>query len=428
MSLPRARLLLVPLLLSLACAAPAPARRASEPTLAAPPDLVLVESSPVETTLDHADIPDAHVVWPEMVNGATKTVDVAQFYVSNAPGSRLEPVIQALEAAADRGVKVRVLAEEKFYKQYPETLERLAKRPGIELRRLNTEALMGGSGVLHAKYFVVDGREAYLGSQNFDWRALEHIQELGLRIRVPEVVRSLTDVFELDWRLASGGAAPVPTPDQQVGGPFAARVAGGEVRVTPAHSPQGYLPDPGTWDLPKLVALIDGAKRSVRVQLLTYKTKVRDGSTFPELEEALKRAAARGVKVELLLADWSKRKGTIETLQALQAPPGLTVKLVTIPQWTGGFIPFARVVHAKYMVVDGERAWLGTSNWERDYFTKCRNVGVVVEGEAFASQLERFFTDTWTSPYAAEVDPKATYTAPDISGDSSPSPSGRGSG
>jgi phosphatidylserine/phosphatidylglycerophosphate/cardiolipin synthase-like enzyme len=419
MSLPRARLLLVPLLLSLACAAPATAVRAPEPALAAPPDLVLVESSPVETPLDHADIPDAHVVWPEMVNGATKTVDVAQFYVSNAPGSRLEPVIQALEAAADRGVKVRVLAEEKFYKQYPETLERLAKRPGIEMRRLDTAALLG-SGVLHAKYFVVDGREAYLGSQNFDWRALEHIQELGLRIRVPEVVRSLTDIFELDWGLASGGTVPVPSPDKQVGGPFPARVEGGTVRVTPAHSPQGYLPDPGTWDLPKLVALIDGAKRSVRVQLLTYRAKGRDGSTFPELEDALKRAVARGVKVELLLADWGKRKGTIEGLQELQAPPGLTVKLVTIPQWSGGFIPFARVVHAKYMVVDGERAWLGTSNWERDYFTKSRNVGLVVEGEAFARQLERFFADTWASPYAAEVDPKATYTAPNISGDPPP--------
>ncbi|HEX8826238.1 MAG TPA: phospholipase D-like domain-containing protein [Archangium sp.] len=408
MSLPRSRLLLVPLLLSLACAAPATAVRAP----AGPPDLELVESSPVETPLDHADIPDAHAVWPEMVNGATKTVDVAQFYVSNAPGSRLEPVIQALEAAAERGVKVRVLAEEKFYTQYPETLERLAKRPGIEVRRLDATKSMGG--VLHAKYFVVDGREAYLGSQNFDWRSLEHIQELGLRIRVPEVVRSLVDVFELDWGLAAGGTAP--TGVTRVGGPFPARVEGGAVRVTPAHSPQGYLPDPETWDLPKLVALIDGAKRSVRVQLLTYRAKGRDGSTFPELEEALKRAVARGVKVELLLADWGKRKGTIEGLQALHAPPGLVVKMVTIPPWSGGFIPFARVVYAKYMVVDGERAWLGTSNWERDYFTKSRNVGLIVEGGAFANQLERFFTGTWSSPYAAEVDPKATYTAPDISG------------
>lgn len=44
-------------------------------------------------------------------------------------------------------------------------------------------------GVQHAKYF---------GSQNFDWRAIEHIQELGLRVRVPEVVQALGALFEYD--------------------------------------------------------------------------------------------------------------------------------------------------------------------------------------------------------------------------------------
>jgi phosphatidylserine/phosphatidylglycerophosphate/cardiolipin synthase-like enzyme len=405
--------------LALACATPGPATQPA--TSAAPParapELELVESSPVETTLDHPDIPDAWQVWPEMIGAATRTLEVSQFYVSNAPGSRLEPVIQAIEAAAARSVRVRLLVEESFAKQYPDTLERLAARPGVEVRRLDTAKSMGG--VQHAKYFIVDGREAFLGSQNFDWRALEHIQELGLRVRVPEVVRALGAVFEQDWGLAGGATPPAagaPAPEApELRGPFPARVAGETVRVTPALSPKGFLPDPTLWDLPRLVGMIDGAKRSVRVQLLTYRARGRDGSEFRELEDALKRASARGVTVELLVSDWGKRKGTIEGLQALHAPPGLTVKLVTIPRWSGGFIPFARVVHAKYMVVDGEVAWLGTSNWERDYFTRTRNVGLIIEGTAFARQLERFFADTWTCPHAAEVDPRATYAPPAIS-------------
>ncbi|XXF77197.1 phospholipase D-like domain-containing protein [Myxococcaceae bacterium GXIMD 01537] len=404
-------LLLAALLLPLACAPRAlPLRDA-----ASEPDLELVESSPVETTLDHPDIEDAKDVWPRMIAGATRTLDIAQFYVSTAPGSRLEPVLQAVEVAAARGVRVRVLAEEKFAKTYPETLARLGALPGIQVLRLDTAKSMGG--VQHAKFFVVDGREAYLGSQNFDWRSLEHIQELGLRVRVPEVVRRLSAVFEQDWALASGTPAPAvpPSPaDSAVPGPFAARYAGESVSVTPAFSPRGYLPEPGAWDLPQLVALIDGARESVRVQVLTHKTRDRGGEAFRDLEDALQRARARGVKVELLVADWSMNPGTIEGLQALHAPPLLTVKLVTIPRWSGGFVPFARVVHAKYMVVDGQAAWVGTSNWEGDYFTRCRNVGVIVRGAAFARVLERFFADTWTSPYAALVDPKATYTPPSI--------------
>jgi phosphatidylserine/phosphatidylglycerophosphate/cardiolipin synthase-like enzyme len=66
------------------------------------------------------------------------------------------------------------------------------------------------------------------------------------------------------------------------------------------------------------------------------------------------------------------------------------------------------------MVVDGARAWIGTSNWERDYFYESRNVGLVVEGAAFAQKLDRFFKDDWTSPYAALVDPCAMYEPPKI--------------
>jgi phosphatidylserine/phosphatidylglycerophosphate/cardiolipin synthase-like enzyme len=178
-------------------------------------------------------------------------------------------------------------------------------------------------------------------------------------------------------------------------------------------SPRGWLPYEALWDLPRLVQLLDSARRSIRVQVLTYRAQKADGAIiFPELESALRRAAGRGVAVELIAANWSKRKGTIEGLQRLHSPPGITVKLVEIPQWSGGWIPFARVVHAKYLVVDGERCWIGTSNWERDYFFHSRNVGLIIESASLADRLVRFFEDDWQSGYAAPVDPNAKYEAP----------------
>jgi len=158
--------------------------------------------------------------------------------------------------------------------------------------------------------------------------------------------------------------------------------------------------------------MIDGAKSSVRVQLLTYKMIGRE--YWSELELALRRAAARDVSVQLLVADWCKRSGTIEGLQSLEVVPNFEIKLVTIPRWSGGYIPYARVVHAKYMVVDGAHAWIGTSNWERSYFYESRNVGLIVDGAAFASKLEQVFKDGWTAPYATLVDPCAMYEAPKI--------------
>lgn len=410
------------LLAPASCGGPAPAQPAPKPALAAragspvvtaePPAVQLVETAPVETTLDHPDIPDAAVVWREMIDGATRTLDVAQFYVSNAPGGRLEPVLQAIEAAAARGVRVRLLVDEGFYGQYPESADRLGKRAGVEVRRFDVSKHMGG--VQHAKYFLVDGREAYLGSQNFDWRSLEHIHELGVRVRQAEVTRALADVFELDWGLA-GGAAAKPDAAKGAGAarfPIEVRQGGQAMALTPLASPKGWLPDESLWDLPRLRAMIDGARRSVTVQLLSHRPRMRDGTPFPDLDDALRRAAARGVRVRLLLADWSKRRGSIEPLQRLAEVPGVEVKLATIPRWSGGFIPFARVIHAKYMVVDGAAAWIGTSNWEGDYFQKTRNVGLLVEGGPFAGQLERVFQEVWGGPYAAAVDPRGVYAPP----------------
>jgi phosphatidylserine/phosphatidylglycerophosphate/cardiolipin synthase-like enzyme len=360
----------------------------------------LVESFPLETSLDHPDIPDAGDVWVAMIDGARARIDLAQFYASNQAGSRLEAVVRAIERAADRGVQVRFLADLKFVATYPDTLERLDRRARIEVRTYDGAAFAGG--VLHAKYFLVDGREAFLGSQNFDWRSLTHIQELGLRVRDRGVVRALADVFATDWALAGKAARSFRASPPAVG----YRPGRG---VAPVFSPRGWLPDERMWDLPRLVDLIDHARRTVHVQLLTYRPDV------PELEAALRRAASRGVRVQMLVSDWSMRPKTIEGIKALQQVDGIDVAFLVIPPWSGGFIPFARVAHAKYLVVDGERLWLGTSNWEHDYFHASRNVGVVLDDRRLAAQLDAFFAGNWRSPYAEAVDPARQYAAPRVS-------------
>ncbi len=365
-------------------------------------EVVLVETAPIETTLDHADIPEAADVWVEMIGGARRTIDLAEFYVTSQPRSRLTRVINALYAAAARGVRVRLVVDDGFAKHEAATLGELAASGKLEIRRLDMHARAGG--ILHAKYFVVDGREAYLGSQNFDWRSLTHSQEMGLRVRVPAIVGGLADLFETDWALAGGGAAAARTHAHPAMFPIVAGDGKERMELTLVASPRGWLPDESLWELPRIIALIDGAKKSVHVQLLTYQAT--------EIEPALVRAAARGVTVELLVADWCKRKGCIEGLQKLSATPNLTIKLITIPPWSGGFIPYARVAHAKYLVVDGERAWVGTSNWERDYFYASRNVGVIVGGGRLPARLDGVFGDDWSSPYAARVEAGAHYEPP----------------
>lgn len=410
---------------------PAPTRAAADAppaALAGFPDFEIVESAPVETTLDHADVRNAHEVWLEMIRGARRSLDFAEFYASSAPGEPLEDVIAAIEGAATRGVRVRFIGDKRFFSVYPETYARLAAREGVAVRRIDFGRIAGG--VLHAKYFLVDGEQTFLGSQNFDWRALEHIQELGVRVRDERFTRVLQDLFEQDWGWsrdigdsaadgAAGGEgaraidafAPIPRRyDVPLSVPG---IPSDSLAFTPVMSPTGKIPDETLWDEPRLVALIDSAETDVCVQLLTYRP-VSGRTYYATLENALRRAAARGVRVRLLVADWCKRASTIPYLKSLTLVPNVSVRMVTIPEWSGGFIPYARVVHAKYLVTDGRAAWIGTSNWESDYFHESRNVGVVVQSGRIGAVLSRFFEDGWGSPYAYDVDPLAEYAAPRI--------------
>lgn len=56
-------------------------------------DIEIVESIPVVTTLDNPDIRDTYPVWIEMITGAKHSLDIEQFYISNATGSLFENVL-----------------------------------------------------------------------------------------------------------------------------------------------------------------------------------------------------------------------------------------------------------------------------------------------------------------------------------------------
>ncbi len=378
--------------------------------------VTFVESVPVETDLDLPELPDAAAVWLEMIEDARRSVDIFAFYVSPNPDGicRLQPVLAAIEDRARAGVAVRLLSDRKFYATYPQTHDRFARRPGIEARLLDAAALWGG--VLHGKGMIIDGERFFLGSQNWDWRALEHIHELGVVVVHAGLAAELARVYELDWALAGGltpadespevSAAPQWRPVHQL-----SLADGRRCEAVLAASPPQALPLDVPWDLPLLIDQIDTAARRVRLQLLSYNPGERDG-WWSELDAALRRAAGRGCEVQILLSNWAKRESMLPHIQSLAVLPRIEVRFVNIPEWSGGFIPFARTEHAKFMTCDDHALWLGTSNGSRSYFYQSRNVSLFLRGDGCSAAADAFFSRSWRSRYAETVDPCATYAAP----------------
>jgi phosphatidylserine/phosphatidylglycerophosphate/cardiolipin synthase-like enzyme len=392
---------------------------------AAAPAVQLVESVPVETRIGNPALPRAHDVWLEMIRGAHRSIDLEEFYFSNWPREPLQDVVDALGAAARRGVRVRFILDAGMHRTYPEPAGSLGRLPNIEVRLLDMKRIAGG--VQHAKFFIVDDADLFLGSQNFDWRALKHIHEMGVRIRDARAATPFREVFALDWNLAGLPAANVARLRAVQDSLAACRCALGEraqamtalpvrvasapgdtVDVWPSVNPRGWMPDSTRWDEDAIVRLLDRARREIAVQVLVYAPEDRSGRD-DALDAALRRAAERGVHVKLLVSDWEADGDAIGSLQRLAREPNIEVKLSAIPEWSGGYIPFARVEHCKYAVVDSLWTWVGTSNWEPNYFHSSRNVAVTLKSERIARDARRAFVASWEAPSAHALDPDAHY-------------------
>lgn len=375
------------------------------------PDFEIVESIPIGTTLDNPDIRKAHDVWLEMINNAKHSIDFEEYYISVQKGEPLDDIIIGIVEAGKRGVTIRLIADSRFYKTYPETIDMLGKCQNISVRIINFGQLAGG--VQHSKYFIVDGEQIFLGSQNFDWRSLKHIHELGIRIKHKEAVAIYQDIFNIDWQLAEKNdpaMIPAVVHQQQYKLPFQVVEEGHDtLTFFPTMSPKGIIVDSRLWDERNIVSLIDAAQHDVYCQILTYSPIARGKSYYPVLNEALKRAAGRGVHVHMIVADWSKYHPLIDSLVSLSETPNIQIKFSDIPEWSGGYVSFARVEHCKYLAVDSSSCWLGTANWEKGYFYDTRNVGVVVYNRKITSTLRNIFLKGWDGPYTELIKPGMDY-------------------
>ncbi len=397
----------------------------ASPAWAAPASsFQIVESVPIGTVYGQAGVPRTQQVWLEMIRNAHTRIDIAAFYIANQPGKALQPVLDALANRARAGVKVRILLDQTFMRESRSSYQRLRQVPNIVIRVLPVDKLTGG--VLHAKYFIVDGVSVFVGSQNWDWRALSQIHEIGARIRNRRFARTFEAVFEFDWRLAGDPSLPkaakaaVRRPHfapVTVADPVILRGANGAPLVAfPAFSPPSMSPRWVSAEQPQLVQLIESAQHTLRVQVMTLSALIHYGPRgyWPALDTALRDAAARGVKVQIIVANWALRRPMQAYLKSLAALPGITVKFSSLPQAATGFIPYARVEHCKYAVADDRRVYLGTGNWQWSYFNNSVDASVFISGSGPARALTRIFERDWKGPYVTTLQPGRHYSPPRI--------------
>ncbi|KAG2241550.1 hypothetical protein Bca52824_096464 [Brassica carinata] len=113
-------------------------------------------------------------------------------------------VYKSIDSAANRNVSIRLLSHSGVYPEYTKEPSDLAHgRPNVK----NVTLLLSkwyGSGIVHAKVWISDDRDVYIGSANNDWKSLTQVKEVGIYLSgCSQIARKIKTYFNNLWRLAS---------------------------------------------------------------------------------------------------------------------------------------------------------------------------------------------------------------------------------
>ena len=383
----------------------------------------ITQSTPIGTILSSKKIRSTQSAWVEMISNAKKTIDIGSLFFDNKKGEAMEPVVNTLKEAASRGIKIRIILDAMFHKLYPNETACINGVNNIEIRFMPINECLGG--VMHAKYMIVDSENTYVGSENFAWTELSQVHNIGIRIQNKELASTILRIFNLDWEFCKTGnilcnskiiyekSKTKSVTEQR---PLIIKSDNELSIVHPAFSPSSITPPELNLEQEQFVKLFNNAQEEIVMQVMTYTPAKGYGMVgyWPALDNAIRSAATRGVKVKFIISNWNNKEPNISYMKSLALIPNIEIKISTIPKYKDQFIPYTRVEHCKYFVVDNNLAWVGTGNWEWSYFHNTRDITIIVKGKLIAGQLRDIFYKDWNGPYTEKIDVTKKYEMPKV--------------
>jgi phosphatidylserine/phosphatidylglycerophosphate/cardiolipin synthase-like enzyme len=328
-----------------------------------------------------------------------------------------ERIASVLAADAGRGVRVRLLLDGGPVGGIEDDEHRLVGgllAAGVEVRWLT-----GASDVvkryryLHAKYAVVDGRAAWVGSENFGESGFPATREgnrgWSVFLDDPALATRLREVFDADFddRRRDSVAAVEPASDP-LPIPPAFRLP---ARPTSSAARPGRLiigPD-ATLDPDGPLGVFASARERLSIQAF-YLDEAWGNASNPFLEAAFD-AARRGVRVRILLdGSWSSVADVGENDDVLGRVNG-RAQAEGVPLEVRLLEPHGAIqrLHNKGAVADGRVVIVSSMNWAFGSATENREIGVILEDPEIARRFESAFDADWdgratSGPEAWRVD------------------------
>ena len=286
----------------------------------------------------------------ELIDGAQKSLRVKQFTLTDST------LMSALIHAHQRHVDVRIMLNphrSSGDRANDESFKAL-HQAGLKIEWSNP-----AFAVTHEKSMTIDDTVTLISTFNFATKYFTETRDYGIATAEPTQVAEVIAGFEADWHRK----------------PFQPKQDSG--LLWSSNNSRQIM----AW-------FIDTAKKDLIVQ----HPKFVDATIVERIAAARK----RGVKVRLLcggkhgISDWD----ILDTFASLRLLEGFGVKVRRQKHLK---------LHAKLLIVDGERAQLGSMNIDRSAFDLRRELGIVVGDAPIIKGLGKVFEHDWHESKAYEA-------------------------
>ncbi len=250
-----------------------------------------------------------------------------------------DPIVKdALRNAVARSVQVQILVaidSKGWIKRNKKLTEELAKL-GVEVKaqRADKDQIKR----YHYKFMLVDKSQAMILTFNPTQKNMHYTRDFGVIIRDEEITEELRRLFDADWNKEKFKPAASP------------------LVISPYNSRE------------RLIKLLKSATHTIRI----LDAKMDD----TEALGVLAKQAAAGIDIKII-------SGKTDLTNLL---PHLEVR--KLARYT---------LHAKCIVVDGKRFFLGSQNLRAVSLDQRRELGIIIEDDAIAGRIERVFNEDWAN-------------------------------
>jgi cardiolipin synthase len=306
------------------------------------------------------------VVLPDMgvaplvdaLKGAKKSIKLEMYMLttSKAAGEILQTLIERHKA----GVNVQVMLETQPYMP--------AQPPKCQTGTFNPNtpaitALVAGGVPLkytsprfkytHAKSMIIDGETAFIMSANMTNSAYTINRDYIVIDHNRAEVADVQQIFDTDW----------------VGGNFTPKSP--NLVVSPVNSRS------------KMLSLIDNAQKSLVIQTEFF--------SDPEIAKHLAARVKAGVDITVMLSFQGQDKCTGSNMNddELKALNDIGITKVAFVR--------SVVMHAKAIIADGHRAFIGSENMSANSLDNNREVGILMDDPGVIAQLTAVTSKDWNS-------------------------------